>query len=263
MRAKIKLSGVPETMLQPVYARAKESRGRGAIHDAKAEEIIEKLDYNFSLADKDTAMHSGVIARTIVLDRMTKEWLASHPGAVVVNIACGLDTRCYRMSGNAHWYNLDLPETMAVREKLLPESGTISQIAMSAMEDWGSEISEQNVQVLIVIEGLTMYLNAKDVQQIFAVISSRFSQATIFVETMNPMIVKRFKEKSIEGSHAKFTWGIKNGKALAELLPGFRFMEEHSLTEGMAVFAPIYKLLDKLPTVRNISNKIIVLEKEL
>ena len=263
MKEKIRLSGVPETMLQTVYARAKESRGRGAIHDAKAEEIIEKLDYNFSLADKDTAMHSGVIARTIVLDRMTKEWLASHPGAVVVNIACGLDTRCYRMSGNAHWYNLDLPETMAVREKLLPESGTISQIAMSAMEDWGSEISEQNVQVLIVIEGLTMYLNAKDVQQIFAVISSRFSQATIFVETMNPMIVKRFKEKSIEGSHAKFTWGIKNGKALAELLPGFRFMEEHSLTEGMAVFAPIYKLLDKLPTVRNISNKIIVLEKEL
>ena len=263
MKEKIRLSGVPETMLQTVYARAKESRGRGAIHDAKAEEIIEKLDNDFSLADKDTAMHSGVIARTIVLDRLTKAWLGAHPGAVVVNIACGLDTRCYRMSGYAHWYNLDLPETMAVREKLLPESGTISQIAMSAMEDWGSKISEQNVQVLIVIEGLTMYLNAKDVQQIFAVISSRFSQATIFVETMNPMIVKRFKEKSIEGSHAKFTWGIKNGKALAELLPGFRFMEEHSLTEGMAVFAPIYKLLDKLPTVRNISNKIIVLEKEL
>ena len=263
MKEKIRLSGVPETMLQTVYARAKESRGRGAIHDAKAEEIIEKLDYDFSLADKDTAMHSGVIARTIVLGRLTKAWLGAHPGAVVVNIACGLDTRCYRMSGYAHWYNLDLPETMAVREKLLPESGTISQIAMSAMEDWGSKISEQNVPVLIVIEGLTMYLNAKDVQQIFKVISSRFCKATVFVETMNPMIVKRFKERSIEGSHAKFTWGIKNGKALAELLPGFRFVEEHSLTEGMAVFAPIYKLLDKLPTVRNISNKIIVLEKEL
>lgn len=266
MKEKIKLSGVPETMLQTVYARAKENNGRGAIHDAKAEELIEKLDYDFSLADKDTAMRSGVIARTIVLDKLTKSWLASHPGAVVIDIACGLDTRCYRMAGYAHWYNLDLPETMAVREKLLPESGTISQIAMSAMDDWGgeiSELSEQNVPVLIVIEGLTMYLNAKDVQQIFAVISSRFSQATIFVETMNPAMVRHFKEKSIDASNAKFTWGIKNGKALAELLPGFRFMEEHSLTEGMAVFAPIYKLLDKLPTVRNISNKIIVLEKEL
>ena len=66
MREKIKLSGVPETMLQTVYARAKESNGRGAIHDAKAEELIEKLDYDFALADKDTAMRSVVIARTIV-----------------------------------------------------------------------------------------------------------------------------------------------------------------------------------------------------
>ena len=263
MREKIKLSGVPETMLQTIYARAKESRGRGAIHDAKAEEIIEKLDYDFSLADKDTAMRSGVIARTIVLDRMTKEWLASHPGAVVVNIACGLDTRCYRMSGYAHWYNLDLPETMAVREKLLPESGTISQITMSAMEDWGSEISEQNVPVLIVIEGLTMYLSERNIQRIFTVISSRFSNATVFVETMNPTIVRHFKEKSIDASHARFTWGVKDGPALAALLPDFGFVEEHSLTEGMAEFVPIYKLLDRLPAVRNISNKIIVLEKEL
>ena len=28
------------------------------------------------------------------------------------------------------------------------------------MEDWGGEISEQNVPVLILMEGLTMYLNA-------------------------------------------------------------------------------------------------------
>ena len=198
MKEKIKLSGVPETMLQTIYARAKESRGRGAIHDVKAEEIIGKLDYDFSLADKDTAMRSGVIARTIVLDRLTKAWLVSHPGAVVVNIACGLDTRCYRMSGYAHWYNLDLPETMAVREKLLPESGTISQITMSAMEDWGSEISEQNVPVLIVIEGLTMYLSERNIQRIFTVISSRFSNATVFVETMNPTIVRHFKERKIQ-----------------------------------------------------------------
>ena len=263
MREKIKLSGVPETMLQTIYARAKESRGRGAIHDAKAEEIIEKLDYDFSLADKDTAMRSGVIARTIVLDRMTKEWLASHPGAVVVNIACGLDTRCYRMSGYAHWYNLDLPETMAVREKLLPESGTISQITALVMEDWGSEIREQNVPVLIVIEGLTMYLSERNIQRIFTVISSRFSNATVFVETMNPTIVRHFKEKSIDASHARFTWGVKDGPALAALLPDFGFVEEHSLTEGMAEFVPIYKLLDKLSAVRNISNKIIVLGKEV
>lgn len=261
MAEKIKLSGVPETMLQTVYARAKESRERGAIHDKKAEEIVGKLDYDFSLADKDTAMRSGVIARTIVLDRLTDAWLAENSNAVVVNIACGLDTRCYRMQGYSHWYNLDLPQTIAVREKFMPESGLISQISMSAMEDWIGKITENNTPALVIIEGLSMYLTEAEVKRIFSVISERFENVTVFVEIMNPTVVKRFKEKSIEGSKAKFTWGIKDGKALAELLPDFRFVEEHSLTEGMAAFVPIYKLLGKIPFVSNISNKIVVLEK--
>ena len=134
MREKIKLSGVPETMLQTVYARAKESNGRGAIHDTKAEELIEKLDYDFSLADKDTAMRSGVIARTIVLDNM--------------------------------------------------------------------------------------YLTETDVQHILAVMSHRFEKAAVFVETMNPMIVKRFKEKSIDASNAKFTWGREEWRSPCRIAAG-------------------------------------------
>lgn len=260
MPEKNTLTGVPETMLQTVYARARESAGRGAIRDETAEQIIGSLDYDFSLAEKDTAMRSGVIARTIVLDRLVGAWLGRHPGTVVVNLACGLDTRCYRMKGYQHWYNLDLPETIAVRQRLLPESGAISQLAMSAMDDWGAAIRETDAPALVIIEGLTMYLSEADVRRIFEVIAARLPKAEVFVETMNPAVAKRFKERSIEGSHAKFTWGVKDGRALAALLPGFRFVEEHSLTEGMAVFAPVYKLLDKLPAVRNISNKIIVLE---
>lgn len=209
MSEKITLSGVPETMLQTVYARAKESKGRGAIRAPKAVALVDRLDYDFSLADKDTVMRSGVIARTIVLDRLVEAWLAQHHGAVVVNIACGLDIRCDRVRGYAHWYNLDLPETIAVRQKLLPEEGTILQIAMSAMDDWGAEISEKDAPVLVIIEGLTMYLSETDVRRIFAVITGRFPKATVFAETMNPMVAKRFREKSIEGSHAKFTWGDK------------------------------------------------------
>lgn len=262
MNEKITLSGVPETMLQTLYARAKETCTRGAIRDEKAAALVERIDYDFALADKDAAMHSGVIARTIVLDRLVEGFLAQHQSAAVVNLACGLDTRCYRMSGYSHWYNLDLPETIAVREKLLPESRKISQIAMSAMDDWGGEIKGTSTDVLVIIEGLTMYLSESDVKRIFDVIAARFDRATVLVETMNPMVVKRFKEKSIEASKAKFTWGVKNGAALAALLPDFRFVEEHSLCEGMAEFVSIYKLLGKIPAVSNISNRIVVLEKK-
>ena len=66
------------------------------------------------------------------------------------------------MSGYAHWYNLDLPETMAVRQKLLPEEGVLPQIAMSAMDDWGARITENGTPVLVIIEGLTMYLSGQD-----------------------------------------------------------------------------------------------------
>ena len=261
MSETINLSGVPETMLQTVYARAKETKTRGAIHDDKAVELVDKLHYDFSLADKDAAMSSGVIARTIVLDHLVQQYLTAHPGAVVVNIACGLDTRCYRMQGYSHWYNLDLPETIGVRARLLPESSTISQIAQSAMEDWGGAVAETDAPALVIIEGLTMYLTQEDVQQIFAVIHKRFAKATVFVEIMNPMVVKNMKEKSIEGNHAKFTWGAKNGTELQALLPGFTCTGEHSLVEGMAEFMPVYKALGKIPVVRNISNKIILMEK--
>lgn len=261
MSETINLSGVPETMLQTVYARAKETKTRGAIHDDKAVELVDKLHYDFSLADKDAAMSSGVIARTIVLDHLVQQYLTAHPGAVVVNIACGLDTRCYRMKGYSHWYNLDLPETIVVRARLLPESGTISQVAQSAMEDWGGAVAETDAPTLVIIEGLTMYLTQEDVQQIFAVIHKRFAKATVFVEIMNPMMVKNMKEKSIEGSHAKFTWGAKNGTELQALLPGFTCTGEHSLVEGMAEFMPVYKTLGKIPVVHNISNKIILMEK--
>ena len=261
MPENITLSGVPETMLQTLYARARESRGRGVIRDKKAEELIARLDYGFSLAEKDTAMRSGVIARTLVLDKLVGDWLRQHPGTVVVNIACGLDTRCCRMTGYAHWYNLDLPETMAVRRRLLPESGAVTQIAMSAMDDWGAAIAEKDAPILVILEGLTMYLNQADIRQIFAVIAQRFPKVTVLAETMNPTMARRFKEKSIEGSRAKFTFGVKDGKTFAALLPGFRYAGEHCLTEGMAVFVPLYRLLHRIPAIRDLSNRIVVLER--
>lgn len=44
---------------------------------------------------------------------------------MVVNIGCGLDTRYQRIKEkkNAVFYELDLPEVMALRERLLPPAG--------------------------------------------------------------------------------------------------------------------------------------------
>ena len=265
MKEKVNVTGVPETMIQTLYARAKESGKENAkIHDDMAVEMVSRLDYDFSKADQDKAMSYGVIARTIVLDEMVEKYLSGHPNTIVVNIASGLDTRCYRMQGKyVRWYNVDLPETMKIREKFLTENGSISQIAKSAMDaSYIDDIEYGGENVLVIIEGLSMYLSEADVLQMMSIIEKTFRKVTVMIETMSPFVVKHIKEKSIEGSNAKFTWGVKNGKMLAELLSGFRLIEEHSLTEGMAEFVPVYKLLGKIPAIRNISNNIIVLERK-
>ena len=75
-RSKVDITGVPETMLQTLYARAKESRKTDHdIYDGKAIEIVDSHVFDYSIADKDMAMGSGVIARTIVLDKLVSEYL--------------------------------------------------------------------------------------------------------------------------------------------------------------------------------------------
>ena len=54
MKEKVNVTGVPETMIQTLYARAKESEKRNSkIQDTMAVEIVAKLDYDFSNADKE------------------------------------------------------------------------------------------------------------------------------------------------------------------------------------------------------------------
>ena len=264
MSGETEIRGVPETMLQTLYARAAETEsGRGLIRDEMAVDIVRKLDYGFSMAARDKTMSTGVVARTILLDRMTEQFLSEHPETTVINIACGLDTRCYRLTSDyRHWYNLDLEETMKIRRRFMSETEKISQIRCSAMDPaWTQQVSGIQGQVLVIIEGLTMYLSEKEVKQIFSLIETTFEQVTVFTEVMNPWVVGHVREKSIEGSAARFSWGIRGKKQMEALIPAFHCIDERSLVEGMQEFIPVYKLLGKISFIRNISNKILVMKK--
>ena len=262
---KIQIQGVSETMLQTLHARAAYSKQKNAkFHDDKAVEIVSRMDYDFSFAGDDALMSNGVIARTILLDRMVGDFIRKNPNATVINIACGMDTRAYRLKigSTVRWYNIDLPETIEVRRRFLEENGHISMIAKSAMDErWADEIEEEKGRVLVIIEGLVMYLSEQDVKQILSIISRRFERAEVIMEVMNPWVVKNVKEKSIEKTKAKFTWGIKSGKELQRISPDYTWVRDVSLVEGMKIIMPVYYLFGWIPVVKNISNKLVVLSK--
>ena len=205
------------------------------------------------------------LARTILLDRMVGDFIRENPQGTVVNIACGLDTRVYRLKTppSVRWYNLDLPETIEVRRRFLKEEGHISMIAKSAMDEgWAAEIEERPGRTLVIVEGLVMYLTQEDVKKILSIISGRFPRVEVIMETMNPWVVKHMKEKSIEATKARFTWGIRSGKELERISPEYIWVRDVSFVEEMKAIMPVYHLFGWIPAVKNISNKLVVLRKE-
>ena len=265
--AKIKpeLNGVAETMLLTFYARAQYSKSpKHAFYDAKAVELVERLDYDFSRASKDTAMGSGTIARTIVFDELVRAFLQQHPDATVVNIVCGLDTRVYRMdNGQCTWYNLDLPETIHVRDQIFQEQGRISTVGKSVLDPTWPEAIARHGTMLFVIEGLSMYLQPEEVAQMLRIIHDNFENAYVMLETTSPFWVqKQSIEKSVQETGAVFTWGVNRFSEMQELAPGFHGVKDDNILRGMAKLYPVYRLVSWVPLVKNMAEKILIFQKD-
>lgn len=60
-KIKINLSGLPRTSLEPLYGRAKISREYGSLfNDIKSVELIEQMDFDFSVIDKTFVDYYGL-----------------------------------------------------------------------------------------------------------------------------------------------------------------------------------------------------------
>lgn len=94
-------SVVAETLLIPLYMRAKESRRSNPIlKDKVAEELVESLEYDYTRFDKAKLSEVGCVVRGWYFDGAVRRFVDSHPNPVVVNVGCGLDTRCQRIASS-------------------------------------------------------------------------------------------------------------------------------------------------------------------
>jgi O-methyltransferase involved in polyketide biosynthesis len=122
------LSGVAETLLIILAIRAFESQRPDAlIKDERAEVLVSQMDQDFlrkKLAKIEDYSQVATILRSRDFDRHARDFLARHPEAVVVHIGCGLDTRFERLdNGRVEWYDLDLPDVIELRRKLIGGEG--------------------------------------------------------------------------------------------------------------------------------------------
>jgi O-methyltransferase involved in polyketide biosynthesis len=226
----VQLDGVAETMLIPLWARATESRRpRPIIRDEAAERLLGKLDYDFQKFAGGWMSQVGVSIRTMLLDRAVEGFIKSHPRGVIVNIGAGLDTRFQRVdNGSITWYDLDLPEVIAIRERLFEASVRQRMVAGSVLEvDWLSAVRAGDRPVLIIAEGFLMYFEAVEVKLLIGRLVHAFPGAEMLVELMPPTLVRQSKRHdTVSKTGAEFKWGLTYSSEMEDLHPSIRFIED-------------------------------------
>lgn len=144
MKQKCKFKSiVAETLLIPLYMRAKESRRDNPIlNDKTAERLAVSLEYDYSQFDGAKLSEVGCVVRGWYFDRAVRRFIETQPNPVVVNVGCGLDTRFQRIGDRkAVFYDMDLPEVIALRRQLIPEQPGNIYIAASLLEtDWMDDL---------------------------------------------------------------------------------------------------------------------------
>ncbi len=229
------LTGLAKTLLMPLYIRANESlRPDALIRDEQAMALVRQLgaapDW-FQKMKVDEEDRVAVVLRNREFDRWTRDFLAQNPNAAVIHFGCGLDSRFQRVdNGQVEWYDLDLPEVIELRRKLLGgEGGRYHLLGCSALDpSWMDTVSLHLPRpFLFVAEGVLMYLEESQVKWLVLELKGRFPGAELIFDAFTPFLVwgnnLRYSRTRIG---ARCHWGLKNGRTVEEWAAGIRLLDE-------------------------------------
>ena len=236
-----KLQGVPETLMITLYGRYTEQSYPDCIlKDEKAVEIAEKVDYDFSKYAQGWSSQVGTVIRAKNIDNLLIKFLSNHPQATVVNLGGGLCTRFFRVdNGEVNWYEVDFPEVIELKEKLVEQTNRYHLIASSILEPlWIEQINpDVNQPLFLIMEGVLMYLTEKNNKALFTQIKTmlvpKFSPITVVFDILNKKSAASAKRHdTVSKTSAEFKWGIDNSQELETWNLGITLKDEiYYLTE--------------------------------
>jgi O-methyltransferase involved in polyketide biosynthesis len=209
----VALTGVAETLMITLYARCIETQREDAIvHDPQAVTIAQKLDYDFSKYEKGWASQLGVSLRIKAIDERVRNFIETHPKALIVNLGAGLCTRFSRVdNGEIRWYEIDFPEVMALKQQLIPVTDRCQYVGRSLFDfAWIDELQREAHQpLLIILEGVTPYLTESEVKALLQQVRDRCSPATLIFDVLNQRSARNSKRHdTVSKTEAVFQWGI-------------------------------------------------------
>ncbi len=254
------LSGVSETLLIPLYIRAMETQRPDAlIKDEKAVALVARMGdaieriKGFPMSGENIA---SAVRRSQEFDRNAQDFLARHPDAVVVHIGCGLDSRFERVDNDqVEWYDLDLPDVVALRRKYLgDEGGCYHLLGCSVLEDAWLEAVRVHSQrpFLFLAETVFVYFVEAQVKSLVLTLRDHFPGAELVFDGWRPFEVwvgNRYFSLSKSQFAGLMRWGFWRGQEIEGWGDGIHLLDEWGFfdqpeprMDSFRWMAPIFRL---------------------
>ena len=209
------------TLFIPLYGKAMMSR-EGFLPDPTAEEIMSTVDFDFTKVDQSRKLAIYMAMRAALFDGYARDFAAQHPDGLVLQLGVGLDSRVKRVPCPNPWYDLDFPDVIDLRRTYFPEDARYHLIAAPALPaDWLAGVPKAQ-NVLVLAEGLSMYLSEGDMRALMATLQAHFGQVTFIFDAYSKRAAKLSALKNpVNAVKAKIDFALDDP---AELLTGTQGM---------------------------------------
>ena len=211
MKYKIEKNTVQETLILPLYSRKLCSELYPNLYrDETAVRLIDQIDYDFSEAEKNSRSLMQRFGALEVAMRQNdlafevRDYLKSHPNAAVVNLGCGLDgTGRSCDNGSCKIYNLDFPDVITVRNKLLPAGEREKNIPCNLNDTaWFSGIDASGGAVFFA-SGVFYYFLTEQVKALVQAMADAFPSGVLVFDAANRTAVKMIAKTWLKSAKIK------------------------------------------------------------
>lgn len=247
----VHLTGAKETLLYPLYARTVDYRSpRPILGDGWAPEVFDRLDGYSRLRVRLLGHDHGLVLRARRLDIWTRAFLAKYPDATVLSLGSGLDSRAFRLDvpETTQWYDVDFPEVVELRERLYPRRQNHHLIGSSVTEaGWLAQVLVTGRPVLMIAEGLVMYLGGEHLRRLLARVSERFTYGEMIFDLLGMpqwMVRNRYDMWACRDPHE-----LERENPRLTLLEDAPVLADHRLIPS-PLFRSFYALVDAIPSMR-------------
>lgn len=227
----MKLNNESKTLFISLLGKAIMSKQDLFLKDKKAEEIISKIDYDFKSLKQSKWLSMYMSLRTLLIDELCNEYISKNPNLTIIYLGCGLDSRCLRVKENYNiWYDIDYKSVINLRKEFYEINSKYKMIGSSVLNyNWLNEIKECE-NVLIVAEGLTMYLEKEEIKELLNQINKRFNNVHLIFDAYTNKGVKYSKIKNpVNKMNAQIKYGFDSTEEFLSLNPNLKHIKTHSI----------------------------------